>query len=53
MPKGRPLTVEQREQIYHLHTMNVDHGSIAEKFDIKESTVSRCVSKQRKLIQGG
>lgn len=52
MPKGCPITNEQRGRIYHLHTMNVDHKSIAEQFDISVGTVSKCISKQRKLIEG-
>lgn len=51
MPRGYPLTDEQRERIYHLHTMNVDHKSIAEQFQIGVSTVSKCVSRQRELEQ--
>lgn len=52
MPKGCPVTNEQRGRIYHLHTMNVDHKSIAEQFGISVGTVSKCISKQRKLIEG-
>lgn len=47
MPRGRPLTREQKEKIYHLHTMGVEHEEIADQFGISAFTVSRCVSRQR------
>lgn len=52
MPKGQPLSKEQRERIYDLHTMGVNHADIAEQFGISTGTVSKCVSTQRKLSQG-
>lgn len=52
MPKGQPLSKEQRERIYDLHTMGVNHADIAEQFGISTGTVSKCVSTQRKLNQG-
>lgn len=51
MPKGHPLTEEQRERIYDLHTMNVHHEDIADQFGISVGTVDKCVSRQRKLHQ--
>ena len=52
MPKGQPLSKEQRERIYDLHTMGVNHADIAEQFGISTGTVSKCVSTQRKLNEG-
>ena len=52
MPKGTPLTKEQREKIYDLHTMGVRHDDIAQQFGINVGTVSKCVSTQRKLVSG-
>lgn len=51
MPRGCPLTVEQREQIYHMHTMNYRHDEIAKQFGIAVNTVSKVVSRQRALEQ--
>ena len=51
VPKGHPLTDEQRERIYDLHTMNVRHEDIADQFGINVGTVNRCVGRQRKLHQ--
>lgn len=51
MPRGCPLTVEQREQIYHMHTMNYRHDEIAKQFGIAVNTVSNVVGRQRALEQ--
>lgn len=51
MPKGHPLTTEQRERIYDLHTMNVSHEDIADQFGVTVDTINRCVGKQRKLYE--
>lgn len=51
MPRERPLTVEQREQIYHMHTMNYRHDEIAKQFGIAVNTVSNVVGRQRALEQ--
>lgn len=51
MPKGHPLAKEDRERIYHMHTMNYRHDEIAKQFGIAVNTVSKVVGRQRALEQ--
>lgn len=51
MPKGHPLAKEDRERIYHMHTMNYRHDEIAKQFGITVNTVSKVVGRQRALEQ--
>ena len=51
MPKGHPLAREDRERIYHMHTMNYRHDEIAKQFGITVNTVSKVVGRQRALEQ--
>lgn len=51
MPKGHPLAKEDRERIYHMHTMNYRHDEIAKQFGIAVNTVSKVVGRQRELEQ--
>lgn len=51
MPKGHPLAREDRERIYHMHTMNYRHDEIAKQFGIAVNTVSKVVGRQRALEQ--
>jgi len=52
MPKGKPLSTEDRERIYDLYTSGLRQAEIAELFGITATTVSKSVSTQRKLHAG-